>query len=332
MSRWQINASLTYNLDVIILVCYFSEANLPFDTVKLTCTATGWGKFDNSGVFNSNTPLNLWVADTKVDLNHGDVSVQFTVEMLLGGASEEVDVTQYPGFRLPLGLWFRAWWDQSLSVGGKQDVTNMREAPVVLQLGLDYSPSFVVSDPECKNTTYNDGSMFYWLEGGVSLGVAARTGITSINVCMWILAGLACSLSILWCTLSEPPRYMHVDLMCFSGALLFAIPTMRGLLPAAPAAGTMYDVLNVYGQLWLVTISIVLQVVKMMCAVVHAEMLRSNTARADMAKDVEAGVSNDCPRQSVLSGWVQCILCSPCRRPVAVSGESNGLSVDAAQP
>lgn len=68
-------------------------------------------------------------------------------------------------------------------------------------------------------------------------------------------------------------RVLTVDfgLMSFSATLLFALPTMRGMLPAVASAGTRFDVINIYGQLCLITACIAIQAVKILYTVVTAD-------------------------------------------------------------
>lgn len=105
---------------------------------------------------------------------------------------------------------------------------------------------------------------------------------------MWVLAAMTCILSMVWCMLGKPNEHMPFDLMCFSAALLFALPTMRQLLPGILGAGTKFDTLNLFGQLWLIAASIVLQVLKMLFAIVREEQRRQAQSPTSV---------------SVLSGW-----------------------------
>jgi hypothetical protein len=246
-----------------------------------------WGRFDNNGRFaalpwpangtqptaeDTNATLVLQIGGTKVELKNDDLAtISVEVKISLGSwwrRPEQVNVEYYPNFRLPFQIPFKAWWDKSPNKTVQADPSGI-EPPLVVQLDFNYIPNFMVADPDCAKTTYADGARYYRLSGWLQLTAAIHSGITSLNVCMWLLAATTCVLTLVWCALAEPQKHIHFDLTCFSATLLFAIPAMRGLLPAMPAAGTQHDVVHVHGQLWLVTISIVLQVVKMVLSMVH---------------------------------------------------------------
>jgi hypothetical protein len=54
----------------------------------------------------------------------------------------------------------------------------------------------------------------------------------------------------------------HGDILAFGSALLFALPTMRGLWPAAPSGGTLFDSLTIYPQLMLIAFALMLLLLK----------------------------------------------------------------------
>jgi hypothetical protein len=65
----------------------------------------------------------------------------------------------------------------------------------------------------------------------------------------------------------------HGDILAFGGALLFALPTMRGLWPAAPASGTLFDALTIYPQLMLITVALMMLLAKKY-VVIRGERMR----------------------------------------------------------
>lgn len=328
--RWQSNASLTEAIDLITVWCSFTSLDVSFYTATLSCNVAAWGRFDNRGRFAAlpwpnmfqNTPQNatlsrrkvadaaeainatlvLQIGSNAVEVENGDLPPQaLEVKLSLGSwwaRPRQVNVEYYPNFALPFTLAFQAWWDQGNDT--QPDPSDI-EPPVVVQMDFNYHPMYMIHDADCSSTAYSDANKTYLMEGFIHLSPVAMNGATSLNACMWLLAATACALTLLWCLLAKPQEYMHVDLMCFSGALLFALPTMRGLLPAIPAAGTRFDVLNVYGQLWLVTCSIALQAIKMLLAVVHGEWRASEAAKA-AAQPPQPPVA--APVESVLSSWV----------------------------
>jgi hypothetical protein len=250
---------------------------------------TAWGRFDNNSRFAAlpwpasekslkaediDATMVLQIGSTKVEWKNDDLAIR-SVEVKLSLGSQQwsprhVNIEYYPHFRLPFALEFRAWWDKSPNNTVQADPSGI-EPPLVVQLEFSFFPNFMVADPDCANATYADGARSYDLSGWLQLTPAVQSGITSLNVCMWLLAATTCAVTLVWCALAEPHEHIRFDLTCFSATLLFAIPAMRGLLPAMPAAGTQHDLVHIHGQLWLVTISIVLQVVKMVLGMVHDE-------------------------------------------------------------
>lgn len=174
----------------------------------------------------------------------------------------EASPSYYSKMRMPFNLWFSARsWQNGASDTGGQPVAGNPEPPVLLRLWYNDIPHFMVDNTTCDS--YIDVSYStYSLVGFVQLSRAVVESIRALNAAMWCLAGMTCALSLVWCMLGDPQQHLRFDLMCFSAALLFALPQMRGLLPAIPAAGTQYDVLNVFGQLWLIVASIVFQTLK----------------------------------------------------------------------
>lgn len=93
------------------------------------------------------------------------------------------------------------------------------------------------------------------LQGTVAIRGQFQIFVKALNGLMWCLAALvllsvACLFPTTWTIDSERDTAMNI--LAFSGALLFAIPTMRSLWPAAPAAGTAFDISAVFGQLLVV--------------------------------------------------------------------------------
>lgn len=300
---------------MITATCLFTSIDLASYAATVVCLVTSWGRFDDSGRFAalpwadrtvnasagpSNVSLVLVLGGTRVERNHGDTEATIEVKLSLGGGREDqVDVFEYPGVVLPFALSFGAWWVNKTS---NEPLADSDEPPVVVQLGFNNLPLYLVFGTKCVYSMYESGFRWYTMKGYIQLSPAAQNGVSSLNACTWCLAALTCLMSIVWCMLAKPREHMPFDLLCFSGALLFAIPGMRGLLPAAPSAGTRYDILNVYGQQWLITISIML---KMLSAVVMDEWRR----RREVLKQQQQPQSQQAqpqqqPVESVLSNWV----------------------------
>jgi hypothetical protein len=198
------------------------------------------------------------------------VSLRYSSMQGGGGGGASVDAQHYPNVALPFSLLFAArWWDEANATY----LVGIDEPPVVVVLQLMPMPTCRISGLKCDSTTYPDGLSYYSMSGLIQLSSLVRDMVRSLNACMWCLAAMTCATSVVWCVLAKPKECANFDLMGFSGALLFALPTMRGLLTAAAPAGSQYDVrgLNIYGQLWLLVVSIMLQVLKFFFAVVNEE-------------------------------------------------------------
>jgi hypothetical protein len=302
--RWETNVSLTSGVDVITAWCSFSAIDLTSYMTTVGCEITFWGRFDNGSRFlalpwpvndtearavNAAT-LVIALGSTKMELKSGDTDSTVKFEVGLGAwwRGNQVDAESYPNVSLPFSLWFAAWWKD-----GANQVLDP-EPPLVVDLEFNYLPLYLFLGLKCSNTTYpNNGTTWYALTGSIQLSDAAKAGVMSLNACMWILTATTFTLSLVWCLLAEPEDHVRFDLMCFSAALLFALPAMRQTLPAISAGGTRFDVLNLHGQLWLIATSILLQVLKMLCAVVKEEVRRANPAQPAHE-----------PQGSVFSSWM----------------------------
>lgn len=97
---------------------------------------------------------------------------------------------------------------------------------------------------------------------------------------MWALA-TATLVTTGWFVATDRTAPFSCELVCFSAGLLFALPAMRGLLPAAPAAGLFYDITNVGVQLWMMTIAILLQLGRALFFIVFRQQ---PAAAADAAR------------------------------------------------
>lgn len=331
--RWNYDSSLTQDVDVITVECRVASIDFSVSQAKVNCNVFFFGRFDNGGMFAprpwrnkpaaKNISLKLNLGSTTLELKEYTLGwTKVEVDLALNDPSSEASAQYYPKTRLPFNLWFSAgWWENSTTDTSGQPVAGNPEPPVLLRLSFNDIPHFMIDETGCGPSPYNGdseapGGTYYSLQGNVQLSPAAVESIRSLNAAMWCLAGMTCALTLLWCMLGDPQQHLHFDLMCFSAALLFALPQMRGLLPAIPAAGTQYDVMNVFGQLWLIVASIFLQALKMLSRVIQGEYVRHQRCVAQHSstrtlpplprKQVEAV---DASEESLLSSWVQKVTC-----------------------
>lgn len=322
--RWQANTTLTQGIDIVSIDCRVASIQFSLFNAKASCLIYFFGRFDNNGMFAprpdrdkpapANTSLMLSLGATAHELKANAVSyTRLDIDLILGGGWGYATPGSYPNMRVPFTLWFSAWWWDS---GKGQPLASSPEPPVLLTFWYNDIHSFLVDEVGCgRNYTYSGGTTYYTLQGHVQLSPAAVRSVRDLNIAMWSLAGMTCALSLVWCMLGDPQKHLHVDIMCFSGTLLFALPTMRGMLPETPETGTQYDVLNIFGQLWLLAFSIFLQALKLLCGVVHSEYVRQHSIqelplRVDkQVEEVDASRSSE-EGGSLLSAWVHKATCS----------------------
>lgn len=244
-----------------------------------------------------NTTLVLLLGGSKVELKNGDVPLGVEFPLSLGQwwrRPEHVNAEYYPYTSLSFSLEFTAWWSN-----GDGDVdSSASEPPVVVELEFNYIPFYAVGNSRCTINTEYAGAMrgqmnvtWYSLHGFLRLSDTAKQGVEWMNACMWALSAITCMLTLTWVVLAGPERVLIVDfgLMSFSATLLFALPTMRGMLPAVASAGTRFDVINIYGQLCLITACIAIQAVKIIYTVVTADAAKE--AKEEAAPGAAAACS-----------------------------------------
>jgi hypothetical protein len=168
-------------------------------------------------------------------------------------------VAAYPGYLA--GLSFDVSVYQSL---------NFTSAliPLVVTFKHSHLPLHEVVGVQCLllNYTSNGTSDVYPIvlfSGNVELDQLSVNLLLCTQICMWFVALGTLAAALLW-VFSNDSQGVACDMLAFSAALLFALPTMRQLWPAAlqAAGGTLADVMNVYAQLMLTALAIVLQLGK----------------------------------------------------------------------
>lgn len=132
--------------------------------------------------------------------------------------------------------------------------------PYVVGLTLQNIPMYQMYNTNCE---WHAAGSVLRITGRVALDEMSLMLLRVMQAVMWVLAAAAFTATVWW--VLQPPRAgsgMRYDLLSFSAALLFALPAMRGLWPAAPPGGTVADGMHIYAQLLLISFAILLQLGK----------------------------------------------------------------------
>lgn len=209
----------------------------------------------------ANTSLAVWIQNQRIQVVEGSYPGPVEVTLGLGQEGLQVpthfhgDAMWYPFVSLHFELWFMAFW--TADNGG-----TALDLPLPLAFTLTHShiPMYQTSNPNCVFGDRGIGASREWtvVVGDIGINnIFKRYAIGALHVLTWALAVASFSMSIIWAVTEHID--LQYDLLCFCGAFLFALPTMRGLLPAAPQAGLCYDLMNIHAQLWLISIGIIIQ-------------------------------------------------------------------------
>jgi hypothetical protein len=235
--------------------CIFTSIDITYVTSAVSCDIRSWGEYSKPPTWrvmrlSRNTTLVLVVAGVVRTYSDGQFPErEYVTVMHTGGTGSDL----YPDVPLPFKLDFMAYV-----------VDNSTIVPLLVMLVVNQVPMFEVKDLACVHA-YNYTS----LNGTIYIDPLSRRFVETMNVFMWLLTGATFWVSLLRVVgVIDPLRY---DMLCFSAALLFALPAMRDLLPAAPPSGTWFDLWNIHPQLWIVASAILLQLFKVAFLLVTAK-------------------------------------------------------------
>jgi hypothetical protein len=167
--RWNANASLVDGIDLITVWCLWTGLDFSWYTATLTCGFSSWGRFVIRGRFAAfpwpinatlsdrelaaeaeaiNATLILQIGATHVELKNGDLMPTTDVKLSLGARDpRQVDISDYPNFRVLFKLGFQAWWDKGAN--SDADPTDI-EPPVMVHLELNVNPMYTVDRTACQ--------------------------------------------------------------------------------------------------------------------------------------------------------------------------------------
>lgn len=106
----------------------------------------------------------------------------------------------------------------------------------------------------CINMT----DQFVSIDGVIRIDrLALRLVNGVLSVIMWLLSATVLCGSIVWLFVRHEDAFTAFTSVAAS--LLFALPSVSRLLPAAPQSSTEYEYVNIYAQLTVVAIALILQ-------------------------------------------------------------------------
>jgi hypothetical protein len=200
--------------------------------------------------------------------------------------------SKYPRVSMEYGMLFSVSLTSDGTNASQKDADVVGEAvPFMVYLDMRSSPMYSVSQQWCEwvdeTTVYVFGQITIADMPG-SLAVATGVlmwGLTLLTVLvafgvMGSCTGIRTYISSCKQAFADPSQagavgdnssttksdqtmiMKHGDILAFGSALLFALPTMRGLWPAAPPGGTFFDSLTIHPQLLLIAFALMLLLFK----------------------------------------------------------------------
>lgn len=243
----------------VCVMCWFTNIDTTHYKAEVTCVTNLFGNFSKTRSYSmANVPPSKQLV-VKFEqgfraLNLKDGDMPEAVTFLVGlNALPARSAAHYPNMVFNYSLPISAYL--SNQTGGHETV-----APLVLWLHLAYMPMYQVQENVCVRSDENTTLV---VQGVLAIDTYSQSLLIAMQVFMWFMALFtfaATLVSFVWRFMRNHDLSESVALLLpFSGSLLFALPTMRGLWPAAPPSGTVYDVLNIYSQLMLIAFAVILQ-------------------------------------------------------------------------
>lgn len=262
----------TKSLGLVTASCFPTEVLPEKYTVNMWCQLSVWGRlatsapyktFDSSIVKAShpgceNATLEVKLGSFFKRYSDGDpMDGSLFSDVTLGGTLFKAPTSAYPRSQYAYN-----WTAMAYFVCSRDLVL---PAPFSLVWTYDNQPPWSITS-NSQTDEEKGNTVVVYTSGTIVLRGTFQDFVVALNWIMWILSSLVLVVSACLCCWpwgSETVRSHSIDLLAFSGALLFAIPTMRTLWPAAPPAGTAYDIVGNYGQLLVVGCSCSLIIFRM---------------------------------------------------------------------
>lgn len=262
--------------DMLAVQCWVLKVDTTAYTAELACRLSFFGNYAKPPSFTRLDLSRLWPPDSQLvfeftsslytTLSDGEGSQlnQFTVQLASDMDAYAESALMYPAMRLSFKLMLGAYVinnttkDLVLSVGDasaniSQATPPYPQVPLSASLTANYMPLYEVERLRCLQ---NKAQRMLVLTGIIVVDNLSRKLLVAMNVMMWALAASTFTACVWWIMAPVGTTTTH-DLLSFAGALLFALPAMRGLWPAAPVGSTLLDLLCIWPQLMLISFGII---------------------------------------------------------------------------
>lgn len=265
--------------DILAVQCWVLRVDATAYTAELACRLWFFGNYSKPPSFTRLDLSRLWppnsqlvvefTSSTSTTLSNGENSQlhQFAVQLASDMDTYAESALMYPAMRLSFKLLLSAYVindttkdlvlpvrDASVAPANiRQAAPPYPQVPLSASLTANYMPLYEVEKLRCFQ---NEGRRMLVLTGVIVVDNLSRKLLVAMNVMMWALAASSFTACVWW-ILAPVGTATTYDLLSFAGALLFALPAMRGLWPAAPVGSTLLDLLCIWPQLMLISFGII---------------------------------------------------------------------------
>lgn len=174
----------------------------------------------------------------------------------------------YPAMKLPFQVSVTAYIESKSRTG----TSRYDPIPLILWLHHPYMPQYKVEIYTCEAVYRRAYTVL--LTGAVAINDLSRQLLIAMETVLWAVAALTFTMTVLTLLLCSLQPVSPETLLSFSASLLFALPTVCTLWPAAPPSSTVFDVLNIYAQVMLIAFAVILQ----LCCLMHKALKTVKTA------------------------------------------------------
>jgi hypothetical protein len=283
--------------------CRFVNVDFTYYKAELLCFTGFWGKYSKPPSYSRlNLPKgqNLMVehnVHSSSVFEDGDMAVATTVVIPLGDDDYKKGVGA-PDMNPRTNLSWNILFSAHTNFTAEDNATEQTAAvPYAVELTLPNIPMYQMYNVSCE---WLNASSAIRITGKVALDETCLDMLQVMQGVMWMLAGATFTATVWW--MLHPvsqcgEKAVKYDLLAFSAAMLFALPQVRGLWPAAPPGGTVADVMHIYAQLLLISFAILLQIAKFLYAECSLCKVCSQCSDASTS---DASTSDDSSRLPVL--------------------------------
>jgi hypothetical protein len=251
-----------WDASFITVTCQLVKVDLSNLDADVVCQTAFWGRYAKPPSYRrAQVPENSVLvveyteyASARFQDGDNQIATTFSTGLKVDGTGhtgpqECHGSTAYPSMRLQMSI------SPMVYIQGPQE---WQPVPFVALLDGRRPLMFQVKEVNCTPRMEPNAPLMLELTGVLSMDQLSRQLLYAMIVFMWVL--VLCTLAAtLWWLTETADTSIKTDLLAFSGALLFALPAMRGLWPVAPQGGTGIDVLTIQAQLILLSFCIILQ-------------------------------------------------------------------------